>query len=61
MSLPQGPPLHLLRQSYGTNRLLLDATIQSRWILKQRCDADLKVYVEEFHILHTQLNTWRHL
>jgi hypothetical protein len=44
MSLPQGPPLHLLRQYWEPNRLLLGASRQSRWILKQRCDADFEVY-----------------
>jgi hypothetical protein len=53
MSLPKGPPLHLLRQSLGPNRLLLDVSRQSRWILKQRCDADLEVYAKEFDILPT--------
>jgi hypothetical protein len=53
MSLPQGPPLHLLRQSWGPNRLLLDVSRQSRWILKQHCDADLEVFAKEFDILHT--------
>jgi hypothetical protein len=33
MNFPQGPPLHLLRQSWGPNRLLLDVSRQSRWIL----------------------------
>ncbi len=46
MSLPQGPPIHLLRQSWGPNRLLLDVSRQSRWILKQRCNADFKVYAK---------------
>jgi hypothetical protein len=53
MSLPQGPPLHLLRQSWGPNRLLLDVSRQSRWILKQRCNADLKVYAKRiWHSAH---------
>jgi hypothetical protein len=46
MSFPQGPPLHLLRQSWGPNRLLLDIFRQSRWILKQRCNADFEVYAK---------------
>ncbi len=46
MTLPQGPPLHLLRQSWGPNRLLVDVSRQSRWILKQHRDADLKVYAK---------------
>jgi hypothetical protein len=29
------------------------AVRQSRWILKQLCDADLKVYADNFDILHT--------
>jgi hypothetical protein len=53
MSLPQGPPLHLLRQSSEPNRLLLDASRQSRWILKQHRNADLEVYAKEFDILRT--------
>ncbi len=32
MSFPQGPPLHLLRQAWGPNRLLLDVSWQFRWI-----------------------------
>ncbi len=51
MRFPQGPPLHLLRQSWGPNRLLLDVSRQSGWILKQRCDADFEVYAKEFDIL----------
>ncbi len=42
MSLPQGSSLHLLRQSWGPNRFLLDVTRQSRWTLKQLCNADLE-------------------
>jgi hypothetical protein len=61
MSLPQGSPPHLLRQSWGPNRLLLDISRQSRWILKQRCNADIEVYAKEFDILCTWLNTWKHL
>ncbi len=54
MSLPQGPPLHLLvRQSWGPSRLLLDVTRQSRWILKQRCFADFEVYAKRIrHSAH---------
>ncbi len=53
MSLPQGPPLHLLRQSWGPNRLLLDISWQSRWILKQRWDADFEVYAKRiWHSAH---------
>jgi hypothetical protein len=37
----------------NTKRLLLMAVRQSRWILKQLCDADLKVNVDKFEILHT--------
>ncbi len=33
MSSPWWPPLHLLGQSWGPNRLLLTAVRQSRWIL----------------------------
>jgi hypothetical protein len=29
--------------------------------LWQLRDADLKLYAEEFNILHSSLNTWRHL
>jgi hypothetical protein len=29
------------------------AVRQSRWILKQLCDADLKVNADKFDILHT--------
>jgi hypothetical protein len=45
--------LHLLRQSWGPNRLLLMAVRQSRWILKQLCDADLKVNADKFDIMRT--------
>ncbi len=46
MSFPECPPLHLLRQSWGPNRLLLDVSRQSRWILKQRRNADFEVYAK---------------
>jgi hypothetical protein len=53
MSLPQGPPLYLFRQSREPNMLLLDISRQSRWILKQRCDADLEVYAKRIrHSVH---------
>ena len=48
MSFPQGPPLHLLRQAW--NQLYCSwaslsqyVSRQSRWILKRRCSAGLKV------------------
>ncbi len=53
MSLPQGPPLHLLRQYWGPNRLLLDVSRQSRWILKQHCNPDFEVYAKRIqHSAH---------
>jgi hypothetical protein len=61
MSLPQGPPLHLLRQSWGPNKLLLDISRQSRWILKQRRDADFEVYAKWIRHSAHLLNTWTHL
>ncbi len=60
MSSPWWPPLHLLRQPWGPNRLLLMAVRQSRWILMKLCNTDLKVNADKFHILRT-LNTWRYL
>ncbi len=53
MSSPWWSPLHLLRQSWGPNRLLLMAVRQSRWILKQFCSIDLKVKADKFDILRT--------
>ncbi len=53
MSSPWWPPLHLLRQSWGPYRLLLMAVRQSRWILKQLGNADLKVNADIFDILRT--------
>ncbi len=53
MSSPWWPPLHLLRQSWGPNRLLLTVVKQSRWIFKQLCNADLKVNADKFDILCT--------
>ncbi len=53
MSSPWWPPLHLLRKSWGPNRLLLMAARQSRWILKQLRDPDLKVNADKLDILHT--------
>ena len=53
MSSPWLPPLHLLRQSWGPNRLLSTAVRQSRWILKQLCNADLQVNADKFDILRT--------
>ncbi len=53
MRLPQGTPLHLLSQSWGPNRLLLDVSSQSRWILKQSRDADFEVYAKRIrHSAH---------
>ncbi len=53
LSLPQGSPLHLLRQLRGPIRLLLDVSSQSRWILKQRCNADFEVYAKRIqHSVH---------
>ncbi len=53
MSFPQGPPLHLLRQSWGPSRLLLDGSRQSRWIFKQRRNADFEVYAKRIrHAAH---------
>ncbi len=48
-----GATLHLSRQSWGPNRLLLDVSRQSRWILKQRPDADFEVYAKRiWHSAH---------
>ncbi len=33
----------------------------SRWILKQLCNAGLKVNVDKINILRTYLNTWKYL
>ncbi len=53
MSFPQSPPLHLLRQSWGPNRLLLDISRQPRWILKEHRDADFEVYAKRIqHSAH---------
>ncbi len=48
MSSPQGPPLHLLRQAWNQINcswasLSQYVSRQSRWILKQRCNADFEV------------------
>jgi hypothetical protein len=58
MSFPQGPPLHLLRQAwnqidYSWTSISQDISRQSRWILKQCCNADFEVYAKEFDILRT--------
>ena len=42
-----------LEAVFRTNRLLLMAVRQSRWILKQLRDADLKVNADKFDILRT--------
>ncbi len=47
--------------SLEPNRLSLDVSRQSKWILKQHCNADFEVYAKEFDILRTSLNTWKHL
>ncbi len=39
--------------SWGPNRLLLDVSRQSRWIFKQRRDADFEVYAKR--IQHSAL------
>jgi hypothetical protein len=48
MSSSQGPPLHLLRQAWNQiycswASLSQYVSRQSRWILKQRCNADVEV------------------
>jgi hypothetical protein len=48
MSSPQRPPLHLLRQAwnqiyYSWASLSQYVSRQSRWILKQHCNADFEV------------------
>jgi hypothetical protein len=48
MSFPQGPPLHLLRQAWhqiycSWASLSQYVSRQSRWILKQRRNADFEV------------------
>ncbi len=53
MSSPWWLPLHLLRQSWGPNRLLFTAVRQSRLILKQLRDTDLKINADKFDILRT--------
>jgi hypothetical protein len=47
MSFPQEPPLHLLRQAWNQLHcfgasLSQYVSRQSRWILKQHCNADIK-------------------
>jgi hypothetical protein len=56
MSFPQGPPLHFLRQAwtkvdYSWTSLSQEVSRQSRWILKQHCNADFEVYAKR--IQHT--------
>ncbi len=51
MSFPQGPPLHLSRQAWNQidcswTSLSQDISRQSRWILKQRHNADFEVYAK---------------
>ncbi len=51
MSFPHGPPLHLLRQARNQidcsrASLSQDVSRQSRWILKQHCNADFEVYAK---------------
>jgi hypothetical protein len=48
MSFPQEPPLHLLKQAWNQLHcswasLSQFVLRQSRWILKQRCNADFEV------------------
>ncbi len=58
MSFPQGPPLHLLRQAWtkvdcSWTSLSQDVSRQSRWILKQRRNADFEVYAKRIrHLAH---------
>jgi hypothetical protein len=58
MSFPQGPPLHLLRQAWtrvdcSWTSLGQDVSRQSRWIPKQRCNADFEVYAKRIgHPVH---------
>jgi hypothetical protein len=51
ISFPQGPPLHLLRQAWNKidcswTSLSQDVSRQSRWILKQHCNADFEDYAK---------------
>jgi hypothetical protein len=43
MSFPQGPPLHLLRQAWNQIDCSWMSLNSSRWVLKQRCNADFEV------------------
>jgi hypothetical protein len=58
MSFPQGPPLHLLKQAWNKiycscTSFSQDVSRQSRWILKQCCDADFEVYAKRIpHLVH---------
>ena len=58
MSFPQGPPLHLLRQAWtkvdcSWTSLSQGVSRQSRWILKQCCNADFEVYAKRIrHSAH---------
>ncbi len=42
------------------NRLFLDVSRQSRWILKQHCDADFEVYAKKIRLSVHLINTWKH-
>jgi hypothetical protein len=59
MSFPQGPPLHLLRQAWNQiycswASLSQYVSRQSRWILKQRCNADFEVSAKRIrHSAHS--------
>jgi hypothetical protein len=51
MSFPQGHPIHLLRQTWtkvdcSWTSCSWDVSRQSRWILKQCCNADFEVYAK---------------
>jgi hypothetical protein len=58
MSFPPGPPLHLLRQAWNQIdcswvSLSQEVFRLSKWILKQRCNADFEVYAKRiWHPVH---------
>jgi hypothetical protein len=63
---PQGPPLHLLRQAWikyiVLGRQLVSTSLDSLdGFLSDVAMLTLKSKQKEFDILHTQLNTWKHL